>query len=190
MTGRREPAEIEQPANRSAFPPEEFVAWIAGSQRSLYAYIFSLVGSRAEVDDILQEVNLVLWRKAHEYDRAAPFLAWAFRVAYFEVLAYLKRRRRDRHTYFDESVLADLAEGLVHKAERMDARWEALGHCLGKLPPEQRRMITARYAPEGSVQTVARELGRLAGSVRVSLHRIRAVLLECMKRTLAAEGSA
>src|SRR5262249_29708912 len=152
------------------------------------------VGSRSDVDDILQEVNLVLWRKAAEYDRSGPFLAWAFRVAYFEVLAYLKRRRRDRHTYLDEDVLAGLSEGLTERVEArpdyLDARWEALGRCLGRLPPEQRRMITARYAPEGSVQKVADELGRPVGSVRVTLHRIRVALLECMKRSLAAEGGA
>jgi DNA-directed RNA polymerase specialized sigma24 family protein len=50
-------------------------------------------------------------------------------------------------------------------------------------------MITARYAAGGTVQRVAQAAGRPSGSVRVTLHRIRLLLLECIQRTLAAEGS-
>src|SRR5947209_10409284 len=85
-------------------PPEQVVAWISGVQRPLYAYIRTLVGPGAEVEDILQAVNLVLCRKAAEFDGRGQFLTWACRVAYFQVLAFLKERRRDRHAYFDEAV--------------------------------------------------------------------------------------
>ena len=72
---------------------EEFVAHVAGAQRPLFAYIRSLVGPWADPEDILQEVNLVLCRKAGEFDHG-PFLTWACRVAYLQVLAHLKRHRR------------------------------------------------------------------------------------------------
>src|SRR5882762_9883212 len=91
----------------------EFAAEVAAAQRPLYAYIRSLAGPWAEPDDILQEVNLVLCRKAHEFDGHGRFLTWACRVAHFQVLAFLKRRQRDKHIYFDEGVLSDLAGGLA-----------------------------------------------------------------------------
>jgi RNA polymerase sigma-70 factor (ECF subfamily) len=169
---------------------EQFVAWIAGAQRPLYAYIRSLVGPWGEAEDILQEVNLVLCRKAEEYDGRGQFLTWACRIAYLQVLANLKRRQRDRHLYLDEAVLADLAGPLAGRVERLDVRQDALHHCLGRLSPQHRRMITARYARGGSVQKVAAEVGRPAGSVRVTLHRIRTLLLQCMQRTLRVEGNA
>jgi RNA polymerase sigma-70 factor (ECF subfamily) len=168
---------------------EEFVTWIAGSQRPLYAYIRSLVGPWGEAEDILQEVNLVLCRKAEEYDGRGQFLTWACRIAYLQVLANLKRRQRDRHLYFDEAVLADLAGPLAGRVERLDTRQEALHRCLGRLSSQHRQMITTRYARGGSVQKVAQAVGRPAGSVRVTLHRIRTLLLQCMQRTLGAEGS-
>ena len=167
----------------------QFVAWIAGSQRPLYAYIRSLMGPCGEADDVLQEVNLVLCRKAREYDGRGRFLTWACRVAYFEVLAHLKRRQRDKGLYFDEAVLEDLAGPLAREAEQFDGRLEALRHCLARLSPANRRMITARYARDGSVQAVALQLGRPAASVRVSLHRIRLALLECIEKTLSGKGN-
>jgi RNA polymerase sigma-70 factor (ECF subfamily) len=167
---------------------EQLVTWIAGAQRPLYAYIRSLAGPWADAEDILQEVNVVLCHKAAEYDGRGQFLTWACRVAYFQVLHHLKQRRRDRNVYFDEAVLEDLAGKLAGEVERLDGRLEALRHCLGRLSPEHRGMITARYAAGGSVQAVADQLGRPAGSVRVSLHRVRLLLLGCIERTLKAGG--
>jgi RNA polymerase sigma-70 factor, ECF subfamily len=183
----REPGLPENGGRR--VPSEQFVAWIAGSQRPLYAYIRALVGPCTDVEDILQSVNLVLWRKASEFDGRGRFLTWACRVAYLQVLAHLKQRQRDRHSYFDEAVLEDLAGSLARDVEQLDARLEALRDCLGRLSPAHRRMITARYAAGGSVQQVARAVGRPAGSVRVTLHRIRLLLLQCVERTLAGEGT-
>src|SRR5262249_34593919 len=62
---------------------EAFVTRVAGAQRPLYAYIRSLLGPWGDAEDILQEVNVVLCRKAHEYDGRGQFLTWACRVAYF-----------------------------------------------------------------------------------------------------------
>jgi RNA polymerase sigma-70 factor (ECF subfamily) len=185
------PTDLRDPTGAGGRPPlsEEFVAQVAGAQRPLYAYIRSLTGPWADPDDVLQEVNLVLCRKAHEYDGRGRFLTWACRVAYFQVLAYLKRRQRDKHLYLDEALLADLAGPLAAQVEQLDPRLEALRHCLGQLAPRHRRMVTARYARGGSVQAVAEREGRPAGSVRVTLHRIRLLLLACIERTLA-KGSA
>lgn len=166
---------------------EELVALIAGAQRPLYAYIRSLIGPWGDAEDILQEVNLVLCRKAHQYDGNGKFLTWACHIAYLQVLAYLKRRQREKHTWYDESILEDLAGPLAEQVEQLDARIEALRQCLERLSAERRHMITTRYAAGGSVQKVVDDTGRPAGSVRVTLHRIRLLLLSCMQRTLANE---
>jgi RNA polymerase sigma-70 factor (ECF subfamily) len=167
----------------------EFVAQVANAQRPLYAYIRSLVGPWADAEDVLQEVNLVLCRKAHEFDGQGRFLTWACRVAYLQVLAHLKQKQRDKHLYLDEGLLSDIAGPLADQVDRLDDRLDALRHCLGQLPPRHRRMITDRYARGGTVQKVADEAGRPVGSVRVTLHRIRQLLLACIERTLAARGS-
>jgi RNA polymerase sigma-70 factor (ECF subfamily) len=179
-TNRPEPNTAGGPGSLSA----EFVANVAQAQRPLYAYVRSLVGPWAEPDDILQEVNLVLCRKAGEFDGTGRFLTWACRIAYLQVLAHLKRHRREKCQYVDDALLAELAGSLAERVEQLDDRLDALRHCVALLPPAHRRMITARYAPGGSVEAVARAEGRPSGSVRVTLHRIRLLLLGCVERTL------
>lgn len=169
---------------------EEFVTGVAEVQRPLYAYIRSLVGPWADPGDILQEVNLVLCRKAGEYDGRSKFLTWACGVAYLQVLAHMKRRRREKCVFVEEGLLTELAKPLLDRLEHHDDRLDALQHCLALLQPQQRRMIAARYADGGSVQKVAEMEQRPNGSVRVTLHRIRLMLVECVERTLKGEGRA
>jgi RNA polymerase sigma-70 factor (ECF subfamily) len=163
---------------------EEFVTNVAGIQRSLYAYIRSLIGSWAEPEDILQEVNLILCRKATEYDGRSKFLTWACGIAYLQVLAHLKQHRRDKCVFMDEALLADLAGPLSERVEELDDRLESLRNCINRLPIAQRRMIANRYASGGSVQKVAESEGRSVGSIRVTLHRIRLRLMECVEGVL------
>ena len=69
---------------------------ITACQSALYAYVCSLLGTSAGAADVLHEANVVLWEKAAEYDPSRPFLPWAYRIAYFQVLAHRKRRSRDK----------------------------------------------------------------------------------------------
>ena len=45
----------------------EFVANIASIQRQLHTYIYSLAYHREDTEDILQETNYVLWKKADTF---------------------------------------------------------------------------------------------------------------------------
>jgi len=168
---------------------EELVSLIAACQKALFAYVRTLVGPNAEVDDILQEVNLVLWRKGQEFDGRTRFLAWACHIAYLQALAHRQKRHRDRIVFLAEDTLATIAEYAGNEVDRIDARLEALGRCLSKLSPGQRRMILMRYEEGGSAQKVADELGRPVGSIRVTLHRARVLLAECIGRALAREST-
>ena len=53
---------------------ENIIGLITKNQGALRAYIYTLLPDPALVDDILQETNLVIWRKASEYDPARPFM--------------------------------------------------------------------------------------------------------------------
>ncbi len=169
---------------------EELVGLITSSQRMLFSYIRTLVGPGGDVDDILQEVSLILWRRRDEYRGEGRFLSWACHVAYLQVLFHAKKKRRDRHVYYEADVLADLGEILAEKADQLDDRFEALRQCLAKLPSKHRELISLRYREGGSLRGVADELGRPADSIKVTLHRIRHSLADCIARTLRGDARA
>ena len=53
-----------------------FVELLTQHQRSLYGYIYTMVRNSSDSDDILQETNLVLWKKRLEYKTGTSFIAW------------------------------------------------------------------------------------------------------------------
>jgi len=167
-----------------------FVSLITRHQRSLYGYIMSLTGRPQDADDVLQEVNVVLWRKAAQFDYDRDFLNWACTIAYYEVLAHRKRRQRDRHLFLDDGLLREVAAEAQAASQQVDDRLEALRRCLKKLPAESRKLLQARYGEDRRpIRELEKETQRKAGAIYTALHRIRRVLLECIQQTLEPQQS-
>lgn len=172
--------------NSKSDPNEELVRLIAQAQQRLYAFLLVLVRRPTDVDDILQETNIVLWRKRETYCSGTDFYAWAFEIARFQVLAFKAREAR-RADPFDDSLLDELAETVRVESAADDRREAALQGCLEKLTESQRELIVRRYQPNVAVNSLAVELGKNAKAVSESLRRIRELLRNCIERTLATE---
>ena len=166
---------------------EQFVNELIGSQTMLYAFILALIGDRNEADDVLQETNVVLWRKADEFELGTNFHAWARRVAHFQVLAFLKRRSRDKHQ-FNADLLDRLVKQSDQTADPLSEYRKALRGCMNKLNEKQKELLTQRYSGTMSLAAIAKGLGRPVNSLYTTLHRIRAVLMDCVQRQLG-EGA-
>lgn len=159
---------------------ERIVGLIARHQPEIHRYILSLLPDRMLADDVVQETNLVLWRKASEYDPEQPFLAWAFGIAWFQVKAARRDSARDLHI-FDDDLVEILAAENVEETESLDLS-EALEHCLSELPDRQRQLILDRYQPGASVQDLAAARAKTPTALSLSLLRIRKALELCIDR--------
>jgi RNA polymerase sigma-70 factor (ECF subfamily) len=125
---------------------------------------------------------MVLWRKAGEFTIGTNFQLWARKVAYFQTLAYLRDRKRDKHI-FDAELLDQLASRPSVRDE--DERRVALRHCLGTISQESLELLRQRYAPGKSIATIARERNKSEGAIKMALMRIRQALVHCIERQLA-----
>lgn len=163
---------------------EAFMKLFAVHRRRLFQYILALLPNVQDAEEVLQETNIILWRKFHQYQAGTNFLAWAMRVAQLEVLKYRRQQHSRGAMPLDESVMDRLAADAEDNAEELDAVREALQQCLRKLSPPDRKLVDWRYGAGARGKDVAAELGRPANSVYKSLGRIRQMLLECITRTL------
>jgi RNA polymerase sigma-70 factor (ECF subfamily) len=170
-------------------PSEEFVQLFTRTQRRLYLFILSQVASTQDAEEILQETNLIVWSKYHQFDVATNFFAWSAQIATYEVLKFRQRKHREKLRFTDEFIDA-VAQEVLERSDELERRRHALEHCLEKLRPDDRQLIHRRYQPGERGKFVAEDLGRPANSVYQSLGRIRKTLLECVQRRLAAEGMA
>jgi RNA polymerase sigma-70 factor (ECF subfamily) len=163
---------------------EKIVGLIARHQAELHRYILSLLPDRMLADDVLQETNLVLWRKAAEYDPAQSFLPWALTVAFYQVKAARRDAGRDRHV-FDDSLVEILAAEHREADPREGDLEQALERCLRELPERQRQLILARYEPGASVRELAEVHKQTPTALSLSLLRIRKALESCVERKIA-----
>src|SRR5271155_3247978 len=96
----------------------DMVRLITNAQPTLYRFIRSLLPDANAAQDVLQETNLILWRKSGEFRPELNFLGWACSIARFQVLAYRRDCSRE-HRIFDQSLFDELAE---EAAERLTTR--------------------------------------------------------------------
>lgn len=162
---------------------QPFVSALAASQMRLYGYVLSLVGNREQAHDVLQQTNLVLWQRSDDWEPGTNFIAWAMRVAYFEVLAFRRDRVREK-LIFDDGLIQRIEQQVNRTAPEAEDRHAALRKCLERLPANHRELIQMRYGEGRDVASLAAELGRKSNTLAQTLHRIRAALLDCIQRTL------
>ena len=86
-----------------------------------------------------------------------------------------------------EAMEALFSESAQINSAADDSRRTALVHCLDNLGEEDRALIIRRYEPGVSVRAIADHENRSPNSVSKSLGRIRGLLLDCVRRTLARD---
>ena len=165
---------------------EQFVQLLTEHQNRLFGYIYSLLGDRTRSADVLQETNLVLWRKLEEFDPNRPFLPWAFGVARFQVLAHLRDQGRDRMV-LDADLIAAMCDQAEREATQMDEIRVAVRSCLQLLTKRNRELIDHRYFHGMSLAQVAASSKRTVGATKVALLRIRRRLANCVQERMAGE---
>lgn len=166
---------------------ERFIRLFAMNEPAIRAFVRRLVPNRQDAADVMQNVGLVLWRKFRELEQPGQFRKWAFGIARYETLAWLRDKARDR------LVLAnDVLQAVAYESSRIEnelsAQRDALEGCLERLPREQRTLVLAAYAPDVRIHDVAEQSGRTLAAFYQWLHRMRVRLRECTRRTLRAEG--
>jgi RNA polymerase sigma-70 factor (ECF subfamily) len=167
---------------------ERFVQALTACQSRLFAFILTLVPNEEAARDILQETNLVIWRKSDEFQDGTNFGSWACRIAHYQVLAYWRDAGRDRHV-FNEEFFRDFVTDSLSATEDIDSKASALRQCLAQLSPPQQELLRQRYSPGSSVESLAKSLRILPSAVSNRLYRLRQVLRNCVRRKLNTEGA-
>lgn len=164
---------------------EAVVQLVAEHQSALRGFVMAMMPGNSEVDDVVQEVNVLVWRKRGEFKIGTDFKAWLLTVAKFQVLNAWRKQQNRRESHVPEEVLAQLLEqGSESAPATAIARHEVLRECLGGLRSADQALILSRYFDGRKVKQLAAEVGRSADSVKMSLHRIRTMLALCVRRRL------
>jgi len=162
-----------------------FVRLLSGHSSRIFGFILSLMFNRNDADDIFQETSVVLWKRFDEFQEGTNFQAWACRIAYLHVMNFRRKHKKSR--LLSDRALEMIAEDALANADYAEQQEEALAHCLGKLNVKDRELIEQRYYRRFASKEIAETQSKSIHSIYRSLVRIHAILLRCVKLTLAME---
>ena len=173
---------------------EAFCSLVRIHQGRIRTFLLRYVHRPDLVDDLAQEVFLTAYHSLNTYKKDSPLAAWLLGIARHQALRHLRDegRRRTRETGRLRAILAAFQAGQA-EVETAESAFEremaALQDCLKDLPGESSQIVTEHYFRGRSLVSLAGELGRKEGALRVALLRIRASLRRCVQGKLSVEGA-
>lgn len=202
-------ANRQMESGHGAQSDEELMRQIVARQQAALAPLYSRYAplifhmaaqtlGTAAAEDIVQEVLIVLWRKAATFDpRRGAVRPWLLQIAHYHILNEL--RRRSRRPPLDADADDALMENIpAADAEPSDAVWlswrrEALQAAVEQLPPTQRQALSLAFFEDLTHDQVASLLGLPLGTVksriRMALQNLRLHMAALLTVLLLAGGA-
>jgi RNA polymerase sigma-70 factor (ECF subfamily) len=174
-----------------------FLELIRPYQRTVYATLMSMMGSKEDAEDVTQEVLLKALTRLHQFRGESAFGTWLVQIAINE--ARIRRRRLrygmmfsltngpdDDGAYVPKD-FADWREIPSEALERSEIR-EALAKALALLEEHYRLAFILRDVNELSITETANILGITRGAVKTRLRRARLMLRDILSPGLQQGG--
>ena len=178
VSGKLEIALEELMAAYQQADPGAVAALVDRISPQLYRFFANQLGSRADADDMLQEVWLRIHRVRHTYRPGAPFLPWVYAIAHrVRVDNYRRRRRTSREIGMD--VLPDQPA-----RQQATPNGSEFSDLLASLPEAQREVVSMLKVEGLSIEEIARATLSTPGAVKQRAHRAYARI----RRILEASG--
>ncbi len=153
-------------------------------QAKLRLYVLSLLPNFHAADDVIQEVFLVVSRKAMDFELGSNFIAWIRCIAMYQIRTYTRNHKRQPCSLAD-AVIEALAVSIPEDWDsEYEQELESLRQCVKKLAPAAKEMIQLRYFRKRMPTEIAALRNQSINAVNVTLNRARSMIRECIKRRL------
>jgi RNA polymerase sigma-70 factor (ECF subfamily) len=152
----------------------------------LVRYAASLLGSREDAREVVQEGFFRLWRARERLDPAND----PARLLYATVRNLARDRLRHRavedrpHPYFETPHVVDAGPLMVEEAEDADEIQAAVQRALELLSERQREIVVLRWRRQLTYQQIGTELGIAPGTASAHMQRAMAQLRQLLPRFL------
>lgn len=158
--------------------PIDWQAELQRHDRWLRTIVFSRVGDRHAVDDVMQEVALAAVRSSAPPKNPEKIAPWLYRVAIRQALMYRRtcgRRRKLTEKYVAASCRLDHDVSHPQPLQWLMAeeRRKLVRVAMGRLPRRDAEILALKYTEDWSYREIAENLGISQSAVEARLFRAR-----------------
>lgn len=160
-------------------------------QEALTVYAYSILRDWALAQDTVQEALIVVHNKWATFRPGAEVFPWLRQIARLQALMSIRTRKHE--CVVDDETVIDLIDQAFDETmddyalEALRRRERAMEICMGKLNAGARALLMAFYRDRKPCETLAKECGKSANAIRISLSRIRDALKKCVQTQMAVE---
>jgi RNA polymerase sigma-70 factor, ECF subfamily len=153
----------------------------------LFAYLYRLVGSREEAEDLLQDVFLKAYKNLKSFDVTRKFSSWIYRIAHNEAVNFVKRKSLKRFipwenvTAFKDQLKMSSVEAGVDIAWNKKEAGEEVGEAIARLPFKYKQILILRYYSDKSYEEIGEILDKPINTVGTLISRAKRKLAEELK---------
>ena len=167
---------------------EAFEALFHRYLSTVYRQAIWLLGDQAEAEEVVQEVFLKVYERAHTFRGHSAFSTWLYRITINAALTKLRRRKRSQAVSLDDFLPRFGEDG--HHLQRPVVDWskdleerlaaeeihQLLLQALDQLPPRDRTVVVLSDLEGHPDREIGAALGLSVGAVKARLHRSRLFL--------------
>ena len=158
-----------------------FRAIVERHHATAYSVVRAILGDRDDVDDVLQNVYIKIYRGLAGFRGDARLSTWIYQIARNEAINAARRRRPDTQPIEEIAVAAPESSSPEAEYGRQE-RGQQLEKAMAGLEEDYRVALELRYMGERSYEEIAEVMGLPLGTVKTYIHRGKAQLRRAMAR--------
>ena len=135
----------------------------------LRPFLQQKLSSRNDVDDLLQEILLSIHKARHTYHDLRPYKPWAYAIAKFRLLDYLRTRYADHLRFAIE--ISEVENTLHEDVTEPRISYESINGEIFNLPEKQALILQMMHQEGCTAKEVAEKISMTETAVKVAAHR-------------------
>ena len=175
---------------------EDFHKLYSLYSKQIYNFVWRLVGSTEDAEDLTQETFLKVHREIKNLRQAAQFKFWLYRIARNEVYQKQRRSKKATEVSLDDSAI-DYYDFLPHPSPGSDPEKQALfrelsqvmDRTLKAMAPKYRDVFVLAVFHKMSYDDITRVVDRSLLSVKTDIYRARLTVKDALGKYMKKKNN-
>jgi RNA polymerase sigma-70 factor (ECF subfamily) len=178
QTENKEPDDLDLVHRSQAGDFSAYEEQVRRYHGKIYGLIYSMVSSREDAEDLVQEVFVKAWKALGHFREQSGFYTWIYRIALNRTINFRKRRNRRQTVNFDEfdpdiktaeSYREFSSKGSVLRKMSLGEFQEKMNTAMLKLSEKHRAVVTMHDVQGMPHADIAKIMNCSEGTVRSRL---------------------
>jgi RNA polymerase sigma-70 factor (ECF subfamily) len=196
MSTKISPAELEETVKGAQKgSTEDFHKLYNHYSKQIYNFVWRLVGSTEDAEDLTQETFLKVHREIKNLRQAGQFKFWLYRIARNEVYQKQRRSKKTSEISLDDTAI-DYYDFLPHPSPGGDPEKQALYRELSQIMERTLKAMSPKYRDvfvlavfhKMSYEDITKIVERSLLSVKTDIYRARLTVKDALSQYMSRRG--